>query len=67
MPEHVIRLNNVMQTSASTDGTVTIAQGRDLYVLEFATDEHAFDLIDNISSARMWKHQAETSRMEAAR
>ena len=66
MTEHTIRIASVQQTSVDpASGSVVIAQpardGHDLYVIEFASDKFAFDLMQSIATVRVWHDDACTA------
>jgi hypothetical protein len=66
--EHTIRLSSIYQTSVDQDNGSVLIKTRDggLYSLEFADDEHAYDLIESIALAQKWRIDAERTRLARA-
>lgn len=65
MARYEITVNHPNQVvEGYDDGTVTVLHGGDEFVLSFASDYFALDLVSNIAGARAAKHVAEQSAME---
>lgn len=65
--EYLVKVNDPNAVTVHPeDGTVTIESDGDRFVIDCASDGHAFDLIASIGKAREWRAEHEQRQMERA-